>query len=200
MILDLRSAEAASTAAAEPTPIGEANPGLRSRYESYRLQQGRDLLAILPREGVRALLRGIHEQEGAVEFESADGFERLARRCADLLPLPPFDAWALDFARNRAAYGGPDAPPLAPALDHASGATVAVRDFHSLRGESWVASLEVRDLDGRWTGTLRFHQPGSSASCRTGPILREERPEEVRERFDAFDRSTLCALLRSALP
>lgn len=200
MTPDLRESARGATETEGPTPIGEANPTLRSRYEAYRMQQGRDLLALLPREGVREMLREMHADRGGFDFERADGFEELARMCVDLLPLPPFDVWAQDFALNRAAYGGPDAPPLAPALGGDETATVAVREFRSERGEEWVASLELRDLDGRWTGTLRFHHPASAATCRTGPILRESRPEGVRERFDGFDRTTLSALLRSALP
>ncbi len=183
-----------------PPAIGEANAALRSRYEAYRLQQGRDLLALLPRDGVRDLLRDMHADRGGFDFQSADGFEELARRCVGLLPLPPFDIWAQDFALHRAAYGGPDAPPLAPALEGNEAATVAVRDFRSERSEDWVASLELRDLDGRWTGAVRFHRPEAAIICRTGPILREARPEDVRKRFEAFDRTTLSALLRSALP
>ena len=198
MTPDLR--EAPESVDETPTAIGAANPTLRSRYEAYRLQQGRDLLALLPREGVRHLLRQMHADRGGFDFQTADGFEELARLCVDLLPLPPFDVWARDFSLHRAAYGGPEAPPLAPALGGDAAATVAVRDFRSERGEEWVASLELSDLDGRWAGAVRFHRPESDSTCRTGPILRETRPEDVRERFEGFDRTTLGALLRSALP
>ena len=180
--------------------IGDENPALRSRYEAYRVQQGRELVALLPREGLRALLREMHDAGTAIDFASAGGFETLAHRCADLLPLPPFDVWARDFARNRAAYGGPESPPLAPTRASGEAVTVAVVDFLNDRGEEWVASLEVRRQDLLWTGTVRFHRPASAAACRTGPILREADPESVRARFDGFDRTTLSALLRSALP
>jgi hypothetical protein len=180
--------------------IGGENPALRFRYEAYRVQQGRDLVALLPREGLRALLREMHDAGAAFDFGSADGFEALAHRCADLLPLPPFEVWARDFAQNRAAYGGPDAPPLAPSRATEEAVTVAVAEFLSDRGEEWIASLEVRQLDLRWTGTVRFHRSTSAATCRTGPILRESDPESVRARFAGFDRTTLSALLRSALP
>lgn len=200
MTADLREATRGEAEVQAAPPIGEANPTLRSRYEAYRLQQGRDLLALLPRDGVRDLLREMHADRGSFDFCGADSFEELARRCVDLLPLPPFDVWAQDFALHRAAYGGPEAPPLAPALGGEEVATVAVREFRSERGEEWVASLELRDLDGRWVGALRFHRPEADITCRTGPILREARPENVRERFEGFDRTTLSALLRSALP
>lgn len=180
--------------------IGGENPALRSRYEAYRVQQGRDLVALLPREGLRALLREMHEAGTAFGFGSTDGFEALAHRCADLLPLPPFEVWARDFANNRVAYGGPEAPPLAPTRAAEDAVTVAVVEFLSDRGEEWVASLDVRQVDLRWTGTVRFHRPTSAATCRTGPILRESDPESVRARFAGFDRTTLSALLRSALP
>ena len=137
------------------------------------------------------------------EFDFASG-GRPSRPWRDTAPgscrSPPFAEWALDFANNRAAYGGPDAPPLAPSRAAVGAVTVALVDFLSDRGEPWVAALEVRELDQLWTGTVRFHRPDSAATCRTGPILREEDPEGVRARFEAFDRTTLSALLRSALP
>jgi len=183
-----------------PTPIGEANPTLLARYQAYRLQQGREFVRLIPREGLRALLRELHEEVGGFDFASEDGFQALARHCADLLPLPPFEIWARDFARNRVAYGGPEAPPLAPALAAQQTVTVAVAEFRSEGGEEWIASLEVREIDRGWTGTVRFHRHGSHEVCRTGPIIREAHPESVRTRFEGFDRTTLSALLRSALP
>jgi hypothetical protein len=77
---------------------------------------------------------------------------------------------------------------------------VAVAEFVSERSEEWIASLELRALGEVWSGAVVFHRPAAPATCRTGPILREEHPEEVRARFESFDRTTLCALLRSALP
>lgn len=195
---DAGSRVAADVAAS--TPIGEANPALRARYETYRAQQGRDFVRLIPREGVRALLRKLHDDVGGFDFSAENGFEALAAHCAELLPLPPFDVWARDFASNRVAYGGPEAPPLAPAMASKQTVTVAVVDFRAERGDEWVASLEVRELDRGWTGTVRFHRPGSAAACRTGPIIRESHPESVRTRFEGFDRTTLSALLRSALP
>lgn len=199
-LLEPRGATDAEATQTDSVAIGRENPALRSRYRTYRLQQGREFLALIPREGLRALLREMHAAAGGFDFESADGFEALARRCVDLLPLPPFEVWALDFARNRSAYGGPEAPSLGPALAAEDPVTVAVADFLDDRGTEWVASLEVRELDHRWIGTVRFHRPTSAATCRTGPILRETNPEDVHARFAGFGRTTLSALLRSALP
>ncbi|MDT8368190.1 MAG: hypothetical protein RQ745_03210 [Longimicrobiales bacterium] len=184
----------------EATAIGDANPSLRARYEVYRRQQGRDLLALLPREGLRALLRTREGRSEGFDGATQDDFEALARRCAELLPLPPFEVWARDFARNRAAYGGPEAPPLAPPAGSDAPVTVAVAEFTSEHGEEWVASLELSAVGPLWAGTVRFHDSLASVTCRTGPILRETHPEEVRARFTGFNRTTLNALLRSALP
>lgn len=185
-------------AEAPVAPIGEANPSLRARYEAYRVQQGRDLLALLPREGMREVLRSLHvgEDEG-FDFALDDGFEALAAKCAGLLPLPPFEVWARDFGAHRAAYGGAEAAPLA----NSSGpVVVAVAEFTSESGDEWVASLELRALGEVWSGAVLFHRPSTPGTCRTGPILREPHPEDVRSRFEGFDRTTLRALLRSALP
>jgi len=165
------------------------------------MQQGREFVRLIPREGLRALLRKLHDEEvGGFDFASEDGFQALANHCAELLPLPPFEIWAQDFARNRIAHGGPESPPLAPTLAAEKTVTVAVAEFLSEGGEEWIASLEVRENDRGWTGTIRFHRDGSTQVCRTGPIIREEHPESVRMRFEGFDRTTLSALLRSALP
>jgi hypothetical protein len=123
----------------------------------------------------------------------------LARRCADLLPLPPFHVWAEDFHRSRRAYGSQPGPPLAPLAADGGPVTVAVRDVRHKGGE-WVAQLALRPLGALWVGHVRFHPAGLPDFVQTGEILREESPEEVRRRFEGFDDRTLQALLRSVLP
>lgn len=176
-------------------------PALRDRYTRYRLQQGRELLTLLPREGIRVLLRRrlLADRAGG---DPGLAMEELATACADLLPLPPFAVWLRDFQEHRRAYletdvlgpAGPEAPEGAPV-------TVAVRSFLA-DGEAWTAELVVRQgSDGRrWDGCLHFHRGEGDPVARTGDVFSEPRAEEVRERFRAFDDHTLRAFLRSSLP
>lgn len=178
-----------------------ATEPLRRRYVEYRARQGRELLALIPREGLRSLIRAEREARGGdLDVTSANGLEILASRCEALLPLPPFDVWARDFHRNRRAHAGPDAPSITPTSPDRQPVTVDVREFRSPEGVVWVAALDLQGGDQRWTGAVRFHSPAASGVHRTGPILRETDGAEVRERFRSFDVATLRALLRSALP
>ncbi len=182
---------------AESHPATEA---LRARYEAYRQRQGRDLLAIVPREGVRALVRQFRAGQGeAVRGEPT--LEQLAAHCAELLPLPPFGAWLEDFHLNRGAYLVDVEPPLAegPAVPGGEPVTVDVRTFVVASAE-WVAALCVHPVEEGWRGAIQFHRPPERDSVRTADIFREEHLTPVRERFRSFDEATLRAFLRSALP
>lgn len=180
---------------------------LRERYRSYRLNQGRELLALLPAEGLRGVLRHLQGDSSAPgrtggrtsELDEVVTLEDLAHRCADLLPLPPFEVWAEDFHRARAAYESQPGPPLAPRAEDGRPVTVAVRTIR-YQGGAWVAGLGLRPLDTLWVGHVRFHAAGDPDFVQTGDILREPTPEEVRRRFREFDDRTLEALLRSVLP
>jgi hypothetical protein len=180
---------------------------LRQRYERYRQQQGRDLLPLIPREGIRALLRHRVERSrpiqgwgnGSDELEPDFAMEELAAVCADLLPLPPFEVWLADFRSNRAAHlendgsgrRGPVGPDGAPV-------TIAVRSFlHD--GEAWTAELVVREDPPDWCGRLHFHRGGTEPLARTGEIFRDAQASLIRERWRRFDDRSLEALLRSAL-
>lgn len=177
-----------------------ATRALRERYLRYRLQQGRELLTLLPREGIRSLLRQRLAGERPAS-ESQFAMEELASACADLLPLPPFEVWLRDFQTNRPAHlevdvlgsAGPEGPEGAPV-------TVAVRSFLA-DGEAWTAELVVRaDPPGSWCGSLHFRRGEGRALARTGEVFREAGAQRVRERFRAFDDHTLRAFLRSCLP
>jgi hypothetical protein len=180
-------------------PAPPATRALRERYARYQLQQGRELLALLPREGIRSLLRRrlTDERSGT---GSQFAMEELASACAELLPLPPFEIWLRDFHANRPAYleidvlgpAGPEGPEGAPV-------TVAVRSFLA-DGEAWTAELIVRADPPGWCGSLHFRRGESQAGARTGDVFRADRAEGIRERFRSFDDHTLQAFLRSSLP
>jgi len=170
------------------------------RYEAYRKSQGRELLNVIPREGVRALLRHFRTDERAREAgEGEDLLVWLADRCGDILPLPPFDVWAQDFHRDRGAYAHVPGPPLAPQAPDGSPVTVELRSL-SHGGQEWVAALALRPGDDQWVGHIRFHPGGAPGFFTTGEVFRESSPTEVRRRFQSFDEHTLGAFLRSALP
>ena len=195
----MRSSQAGASHHAPPTDA------LRERYERYRQQQGRDLLPLLPKDGIRALLRQrVTRGAPAMGAEAAPAdpsraMEELAAVCADLLPLPPFDVWLADFRAHRAAHlehdphsaRGPVGPDGAPV-------TIAVRAF-LYDGEAWTAELVVREDPPEWCGRLHFHRGESEPVARTGEIFREPQASLVRARWRHFDDHSLQALLRSAL-
>ena len=193
---------AGTTRYASSAPPALHSASLRDRYEAYCRAQGRELLNLVPREGVRSLLRVLREVEGAPpvpDSGSEETLDRLGALCRRLLPLPPFEEWLADFNRARSAYADLPGPPLAPQAVDGSPVTVDVRPV-SHRGEPWVADLALRPLEARWVGQVRFHRPGDPSFVQTGEILREDSPLEVRARFRDFDDGTLVALLRSVLP
>lgn len=185
-----RTARAAETA----SPATEA---LRLRYAAYRLRQGRDLLTLLPREGVRSLVRLARSEDTRAE----PSFEDLARLAADLLPLPPFGAWLEDFHRHRAEHLAIAEPPVSagPVTPAGESVTLEVRGFRT-GNEEWVASLVVHEVPEGWRGAVHFHRPPETRSVRTADIFREADVTAVRDRFRAFDEATLGAFLRSSLP
>jgi hypothetical protein len=179
---------------------------LRDRYLAYCSDQGRELLNIIPREGVRSLLRhfrlngGVHPYADRVEDADDRGtLYWLAERAMEILPLPPFDVWVQDFHASRFEYATVPGPPMAPEAPDGEPVTVELRSIR--RGESeWVASLGVRTLGERWVGHIRFHSPGEPKVFTTGEIFREPSPIDIRQRFRDFDERTLKAFLNSVLP
>ncbi len=164
------------------------SPRLVERYEAYRLEQGRELLRLLPREGLRVVLQ-------RAEGDDLDG---LARVCSDLLPLPPLSIWLGDFRRHRDRY---EEAGSGVGVRGRTGApvTVDVRLF-SAGGVEWVAALELFEGEGRWTGRVRFHRPEEDGAWFTGEIFRESRSAQLRAAFLDASVDTLRALLRSVLP
>lgn len=178
-----------------------ATDALRARYESYRRRQGRDLLAMIPRDGVRALLRASHIAGERTDHDVGPALAELAAYAATLLPLPPFEVWLEDFNRNRAAHLALTEPPLADGPTAAGGdaVTVDVRTF-AADGSEWVGELHVRSVPQGWRGAVHFHHPGAARMACTGEVFREPQLATLRERFRTADGATLRAFLRSALP
>lgn len=174
---------------------------LQDRYDLYRKTQGRELLNVIPREGVRTLLRHFREDGGPTP-DSPPGenvLEWLAERCCDVLPLPPFEVWAEEFHAARRSFSSVPGPPLAPEAPDGAPVTVDVRPLLH-RGQEWIAALALRADEHQWLGHIRFHAAGQARVYTTGDVFREPSPMEVRKRFRAFDERTLSAFLRSALP
>lgn len=183
---------------------GQAHPAtdtLRLRYEGYVLRQGRDLLALLPRSGVRELLRAYRRQPRAGVGGEGPTIDELAVFASTLLPLPPFGVWAQDFSAHRGAYLAQTEPPLAdgPTAPDGEPVTVNVRTF-SADGHDWVGELLVRPVPEGWRGSIHFHRPGAERAGCTGEVFREGDLTTLRDRFSACDSATLQAFLRSALP
>lgn len=174
---------------------------LRARYEGYLRRQGRDLLTMIPREGVRALVRESRLAGGLTDQEVRPALAELAAFAATLLPLPPFDVWLEDFNRNRSAHLALTEPPLTdgPTVSGGAPVTVDVRTF-AADGCEWVSELHVRSVSQGWRGAVHFHRPGAARVACTGEVFREAHLASLRERFRAADNATLRAFLRSALP
>jgi hypothetical protein len=169
---------------------------LQLQYLSYRRRQARALVRMLPRDAVRPLYRRALGADA--DGTRADPIEALVSYCETLLPLPPFQVWAEDLARDPKAHlrdleDSAEAPtPVAPA-------TLEVRALQ-IDGHVWLARLRsYRDGDA-WRGFIAFEDTRSRVVHRTALIFREIDPTDVRDRFLSFDPSALAAFLRSALP
>ncbi len=186
---------------AQAGPGHPATETLRLRYEAYVLRQGRELLTLMPREGVRALVRRIRAELPRETEPNDPLLDDLARYAATLLPLPPFGVWLGDFTAHRAAHLAQTDPPLRDGPEAPDGESVAVdvRSF-SATGEEWIGELQVRSVPAGWRGSLHFHRPGAAKSGCTGEVFRERDLTTLRERFRSLDTPTLQAFLRSSLP
>jgi hypothetical protein len=172
---------------------------LKGRYEEYCQQQVYVLLEIIPPEAVRPLYRrariwaterGLHE--------SKDPMSTLRLFCRDVLPLPPFEVWLVDYETHLVAHVGaglglsPLAEPMEP---------IAV-EFRRMEydAEPWHGTLEVYRGGDAWRGLIRFQRAGEKGHFRTGEIFREDNLQDLRDRFISFTAPTLSAFLRSTLP
>lgn len=185
-----------TAAARRPSP---ATVALRERYAAYRLRQGRDLLNVIPREGLREVVKACRPLADLAP-DADVSLEDLAAFCADLLPLPPLSVWMTDFQVNRDAHLLDQANGEAgPRTADGTPVVVAVRHFKA-DGREWVGQLLVWPRDRGWEGAIQFHRDETARVWRTAAIFQEEGVSAIRRRFDVFDDSTLVAFLRSSLP
>ena len=186
---------------------------LRRRYADYCRRQAVGLIEVIPRDGVRPLY--CHAREWAVKHgvhERKDPMTTLHRYCRELLPLPSFDVWLVDYETNRLAHLK-EAAPYPHAGEPSEPVGVERREMgHGL--ERWEASLEVFRDGELWRGYIRFQPEGNDAEVsrsdeqirlakgrlRTGDIFCEDELQDLRDRFLSFTSATLSAFLRSILP
>ena len=172
---------------------------VKGRYEEYCRQQVTLLLEIIPREAVRPLYRrariwaterGLHDTK--------DPMSTLRVFCREVLPLPPFEVWRLDYENHRVAHAGGRVEwvLLAEPMDPIA---VDVRRMEH-EAEPWHGTLEVYRGGDAWRGLIRFQREGEEGQFRTGEIFCEDDLQDLRTRFNSFTASTMSALLRSTLP
>lgn len=176
-----------------------ATVALRERYRAYRLRQGRDLLNLIPREGLREVVRACRPLAGLTPGADVS-LDDLSSFCADLLPLPPLSVWMADFQGNREAHLADQAAAEAgPRTPEGTPVVVAVRHFRAV-GHEWAGQLLVWPCEDRWEGAIQFHRDETARVWRTAAIFQEPSVTAIRQRFDIFDDTTLSAFLRSSLP
>lgn len=173
-----------------PPAVPPGLEGLRGLYERYCDHQSRELLRLIPRDGLRAVCRAAREKgDGA-----GDPLARVLAHARSLLPLPPFESWMAAYLADRAPYlevlGIRETP---------SRPEPVLVDVRSM-GETWLAELHLFERDGRWGGFLRFTRGESDPGHRTADIFCGDDPAEARRRFRSFSVATLEAFLRSVLP
>lgn len=177
-------------------PIGDrkawasAPETLRALYDRYCQVERSELLALLPREGLRSLWRHRRASlaEGPLPTASIEGLREAA---ASLLPLPPYDVWLRSYLADRRPYLTRLGIPAAPS--RAEPVTVSTRE---LAPGLWVHLNLVHRTSG-WAGFLGFHGPDVPAGLRTTEVFRGGDPDEMRERFEHFRIDTLRAFHRS---
>ncbi len=172
---------------------------LRGRYEAYCRQQISLLLEIIPREAVRPLYR--RARVWATErglHESKDPMSTLRGFCHEVLPLPPFEVWLLDYESHRVAHlgSGGESWSLADPMEPIA---VDVRRLEH-EAEPWRGTLEVYRGGDAWRGLIRFQRDGEESQFLTGEIFCEDDLQDLRDRFNSFTVPTMSAFLRSTLP
>lgn len=168
---------------------------LESEYVAYRVRQARGFIQLIPREGVRPLLRQALATATDAEQVADDPMGTLLRHCLDRLPLPPFEVWLADRRAHPSAHVG-DIEASASAPTAATPLTVEARGF-TVGREGVSARLRVfRDAEA-WRGFIAFEGDRRGVHA-TSVIFREPSLEDVRERFRSFDFEALSAFYRSA--
>jgi hypothetical protein len=192
---------------------------LRSLYERYCDTEARELLALIPREGLRSLWGRARERANAGEGRDSgrlrpgeppmEALEWLRAEARDLLPLPPYESWVQAYVTGRTAFL--ERMGIASAPERSGPVTVAVRPVNAI----WWAHLNMERRDFGWVGHITFHMgadaafPGAEGGAggsgrnggfRTTDIFRGESPEEIRDSFREFTAHTLEGFLRSVHP
>lgn len=167
-----------------------------ARYDEYRTQQARALVNLMPREAVRPLYRRA-VREGHI-VPDKDPLAALVGYCRSILPLPTFEVWQADVARNPEAHlESPDSFRTTPTA--AAPATLEARAMTRHRS-AWTARLKGFREDGAWRGFIAFEDGESGRVHHTALIFCEADPLELRDRFLGFENGTLEAFLRSTCP
>ncbi|TVP55746.1 MAG: hypothetical protein EA351_09785 [Gemmatimonadales bacterium] len=164
---------------------------LRALYERYRRCEAQELLALIPREGLRSIWRHRRAETRHEPPREGASLEELREVTEELLPLPPYEVWVRSYLSDRRPYLQRMGIPAAPARPDP--VTVSTRE---MRDEIW-AHLHLRRSDRGWVGFMSFHGPATNSSHRTGEIFRGDGPDEILDRFHEFTRPTLEAFFRS---
>jgi hypothetical protein len=184
-------------AAIGPEWVGRQD--LHRRYEAYCLDQGRGLLAMVPRDAIRAMMRAAHEWAVVKDIpDTGDPMELLVRYARSILPLPPLEVWLEDVRRAplhhlESALPGP--------VDDIRRTPIAVACREAALGEAtWSAVLMVfpEPAGGRWHGFVAFGDRPDRLLHRTADIFRDSDPYRIRDEFLSSDLRTISSLLRSA--
>lgn len=181
-------------------PFPDPRPSSRDllpRYDAYRRQQVRALLSLLPPEGLRALY-GEARASRAADEAVPDPLALLTEFVSRLLPLPPFHVWHDDLRRHPEAHL--DEPWMEDALPDGTAPFTLDARVEALQGARWRTDLRVHHTGVGWRGHLAFRRDGEEPTWCTGDIFREADVRSLLGRFREFDRVTLEAFLRSALP
>jgi hypothetical protein len=189
---------------------------LRSLYQRYCDTEAGELLALLPREGLRALWKRARERDAATVGEAGDrragqpppeALALLRAEARAVLPLPPYEIWMEAYLAQRAPFL--ERMEIASAPEAVGPVTVAVRPVNAV----WWAHLNLERRELGWVGHLAFHAgadagpvgkpvaPGAGGGgLRTVDIFRGDTPDDIRERFRELTGHTLEAFLRSVSP
>jgi hypothetical protein len=175
------------------------DPELKSRYRAYRTRQAQGLVSLLPQEAIRPLYARARRWAGEAGVTvGKDPLATLLLFLQELLPLPPFDVWMRDRGRNLTAHLDEEFS-SAPAYRRTSPPVTVESRSVRLGDEQWRATLSLFRRDEVWRGFIAFRPVGGGPGVRTGDVFREDDPEEIRDRFLAFQPQTLRAFLRSVL-
>lgn len=84
----------------------ESASALRSRYETYCLDQIAHLVSLIPHDDFRAAVENLLDGQ-RFEFGAKDQHQfalLVVKKLESLLPLPPLEVWAEDYRANASAY------------------------------------------------------------------------------------------------